>query len=78
MEVAVPSPDTTILELAVEISELRAQLAESQDQCIEMAVDAGHLHAEIRQLRRELSASNRERDGYLDRLRRRRLQRVAA
>ncbi len=78
MEVAVPSPEITILEMSVELAELRAQLAETQDQCIEMAVDAGHLNAEIRQLRRDLAASNRERDGYLERLRRRRLQGVAA
>lgn len=78
MEVAVPSPEITILEMSVELAELRAQLAESQDQCIEMAVDAGHLHGEIRQLRRELAASNRERDGYLERLRRRRLHGIAA
>jgi uncharacterized protein involved in exopolysaccharide biosynthesis len=70
MEVAVPSPEITILEMSVELAELRAQLAETQDQCIEMAVDAGHLHAEIRQLRRDLAASNRERDGYIEKLRR--------
>jgi uncharacterized protein involved in exopolysaccharide biosynthesis len=78
MEVAVPSPEITILEMSVELAELRAQLAETQDQCIEMAVDAGPLHAEIRQLRRDLAASNRERDGYIERLRRSRPFHAAA
>ncbi|TXQ41102.1 hypothetical protein FV282_23375, partial [Escherichia coli] len=44
-----------LLALATENSELRAQLAEVQEQCIELAVDAGELHAEIKALRRELA-----------------------
>jgi len=46
--------DTDLLILAVENSELRCQLAELQDQCIELAVDNGALHAEIEALREEL------------------------
>ena len=46
MEVVVQTPNVTILELAAEVADLRIQLAESQDQCIEMAIDAGELHAE--------------------------------
>jgi uncharacterized protein involved in exopolysaccharide biosynthesis len=78
MEVAIPGPDTTILELAIENSELRLQLAEVQDQCIEMAVDAGHLHAEIRRLRRELAAANHGRSGASGRLRSRHGREAAA
>lgn len=43
-----------VLELATENTLLRAQLAEVQDQCIELAVDAGDLHAEIEALRAEV------------------------
>jgi uncharacterized protein involved in exopolysaccharide biosynthesis len=43
-----------VLELATENALLRAQLAEAQDQCVELAVDAGDLHAEIEALRAEL------------------------
>lgn len=39
----------------MENSELRLQLAELQDQCVELAVDNGALHAEIEALRRELA-----------------------
>jgi len=46
--------DCLVLALAVENAELRAQLAEAQDQCIELAVDAGELHAEVEALRDEL------------------------
>lgn len=43
-----------ILELATENTELRLQLAEVQDQCVELAVDSGALHAEIEALRAQL------------------------
>jgi len=39
------------LALAVENAELRQQLADVQDQCVELAIDAGDLHAEIEALR---------------------------
>jgi uncharacterized protein involved in exopolysaccharide biosynthesis len=78
MEVAISSSDITILEQAVEISELRQQLAEAQDQCIEMAVDAGHLHAEIGRLRRDLAAAEGRPTGALGRTRHRRLGVAAA
>lgn len=54
--------DAEMLALVSEIVELRLQLAEAQDQCVEMAVDAGYLHAEIDDLRRELAAFRRERE----------------
>jgi uncharacterized protein involved in exopolysaccharide biosynthesis len=44
-----------VLELAAENALLRAQLAEAQDQCIELAVDAGDLHAEVVALRAEVA-----------------------
>ena len=56
--------DVTILELAAEVAELRILLAETQDQCIEMAVDAGELHAEIRALHEALAAAHHEREAW--------------
>ena len=54
-DVSADSPrDVTLLELASENAELRLQLAEAQEQCIEMAVDAGELQAEIEVLRAEV------------------------
>ncbi|WP_274533120.1 hypothetical protein [Methylobacterium sp. Leaf99] len=35
--------------------ELRQQLADVQDQCVELAVDGGELHAEIEALRARLA-----------------------
>lgn len=49
------SADVRLLELMAENAELRAQLAEAQEQCVELAVDAGELHAEIQTLRQELA-----------------------
>ncbi|WP_147028165.1 hypothetical protein [Methylobacterium oxalidis] len=51
-----------LLALATENAELRLQLAEAQEQCVEMAVDAGELHAEIETLRERLAEVERERD----------------
>jgi hypothetical protein len=51
---ATVSTETKLLELMTENIELRAQLAEAQEHCIEMAVDAGELQAEIEVLRLEL------------------------
>ncbi|GEP06633.1 hypothetical protein MOX02_46710 [Methylobacterium oxalidis] len=51
-----------MLALATENAELRLQLAEAQEQCVEMAVDAGELHAEIETLRERLAEVERERD----------------
>jgi hypothetical protein len=39
------------LAIVIENAELRTQLAETQDQCVELAVDAGDLHAEIEELK---------------------------
>ena len=44
-----------ILAIVIESRELRAQLAEVQDNCIELAVDAGELHAVIEALRARLA-----------------------
>ena len=52
------------LALATENVELRLQLAEAQDQCVELAVDAGELHAEIEALRARLVDVERERDAW--------------
>ncbi|TXM66462.1 hypothetical protein FV226_23520 [Methylobacterium sp. WL12] len=53
-----------ILAVVVENRELRAQLAEVQDQCVELAVDAGELHAEIEALRGRLARAERARDAW--------------
>lgn len=45
-------------------AELRAQLAETQEHCIELAVDAGELHARIEALQTELAAARIERDAW--------------
>ncbi|WP_407523725.1 hypothetical protein [Methylobacterium oryzisoli] len=57
-----PDPTLVILELVSEVADLRRQLAEVQDHCVEMAIDAGYLNDEIRSLRRELTAARREKD----------------
>ncbi|TXN36643.1 hypothetical protein FV232_23515 [Methylobacterium sp. WL30] len=57
-------PDLPLLELATENAELRLQLAEAQDQLIEMAVDAGELHALTDSLQAELAEARAERDAW--------------
>lgn len=52
------------LAVVVENAELRQQLAEVQDQCVELAVDAGELHVEIEALRARLAEAERERDAW--------------
>jgi len=52
------------LELATENVELRHQLAEVQEQCVELAVDAGELHAEIQALRAQLRDATDQRDAW--------------
>lgn len=52
------------LAIAIENAELRQQLAEVQDQCVELAVDAGELHAEIEKLRARLAEVGRDRDRW--------------
>ncbi|KQP89823.1 hypothetical protein [Methylobacterium sp. Leaf117] len=52
------------LAVVVENAELRQQLAEVQDQCIELAVDAGEQHAENEALRRRLAQAEQERDDW--------------
>jgi len=54
-ETAATPRDLALLELAAENADLRLQLAEAQDQCIEMAVDAGALQAEIDVLRTQVA-----------------------
>ncbi|TXN27645.1 hypothetical protein FV232_26005 [Methylobacterium sp. WL30] len=51
------SDDTAavILALATENAELRAQLAEAQDLLVEVAVDAGVMHAEVEALRTQIA-----------------------
>lgn len=50
--------------VAIENAELRQQLAEVQDQCIELAIDAGELHTEIEALRAQLAQAERDRDAW--------------
>ena len=50
--------------VVIENRELRAQLAEVQDHCVELAVDAGELHAEIEALRARLAQADQERDAW--------------
>jgi septal ring factor EnvC (AmiA/AmiB activator) len=52
------------LAIVIENAELRQQLAEVQDQCVELAVDAGELHAEIETLRARLAQSERHSDAW--------------
>lgn len=60
------SDDTAalILTLAVEISELRAQLGEAQDLLVETAVDAGEMHARLEEVQAELIEARAERDAW--------------
>jgi septal ring factor EnvC (AmiA/AmiB activator) len=52
------------LAVVMENAELRQQLAEVQDQCVELAVDASELHAEIEALRARLAQAERDRDAW--------------
>ncbi|MCJ2032641.1 hypothetical protein [Methylobacterium sp. J-068] len=52
------------LAIAIESAELRQQLADVQDQCVELAVDAGELHAEIEALRGRLAQAEKDRDAW--------------
>lgn len=52
------------LAVVIENTELRQALAEVQDQCVELAVDAGELHAENAALRARLADAERERDHW--------------
>lgn len=52
------------LAVVIENAELRATLAEVQDQCVELAVDAGELHSENTDLRARLAQAKRDRDGW--------------
>ena len=52
------------LAVVIENTELRQQLAESQDQCVELAVDAGELHAEIVAIRARLAEAEQDRDRW--------------
>jgi hypothetical protein len=54
----------TILALAAENTELRAQLADAQDLLVETAIDAGHLHARIEALEAQLAQAEHERNAW--------------
>ena len=58
------SVETDLLALAVENAELRFALAEAQEQCVELAVDAGELHATINELQARLAVLEAERDAW--------------
>lgn len=55
---------TDFLAVILENAELRQQLADVQDQCVELAVDAGELHAEIEALRAQLHVAEQARDRW--------------
>ena len=52
------------LAVVIENAELRQQLADVQDQCVELAVDAGELHTEIETLRSRLTQAEKDRDAW--------------
>lgn len=64
MPEAVAITEAELLALATENVELRHHLAEAQEQCIELAVDAGELHATIEALREQLAITRAERDAW--------------
>ena len=53
-----------ILALAVENTELRTQLAEVQEQCIELAIDTGDMHARLEALQAQMAVIEAERDAW--------------
>ena len=59
-----PPNGMLVLVLATENAELRLQLAEAQDQCVELAVDSGELHAEVEALRAQLAEVSEQRDAW--------------
>lgn len=58
------SQDPERLALELEVAELRQQLAETQEQCVELAVDAGELHAHIQALQDELARVRADRNAW--------------
>lgn len=52
------------LALKIERAELRVQLAEVKDQCVEPAVNASELHARIEVLQEELAQVREDRDAW--------------
>lgn len=56
--------DPERLTLQLEVAKLRAQLAESQKQYIELAVGAGELHARVEALLDELARVRADRDAW--------------
>lgn len=50
------------LALCIENSELRALLAKTQEECVELAVDAGEQHAENEALRARLAQAEKDSD----------------
>lgn len=52
------------LAVVIENTELRQQLADVQDQCVELAVDAGEQHAENATLRTQLAQAEKDRDAW--------------
>ena len=55
---------TELLVIATENAELRLQLAEAQNQCVEPAVDGGEMHAETEALRAQIAEAERYRDAW--------------
>lgn len=55
---------TELLTLTRENAELRLQLAETQDQCVELAIDAGELHVLVEALQTQLAHVEGQRDAW--------------
>jgi uncharacterized small protein (DUF1192 family) len=53
-----------VLALVAENTELRQQPAEAQEQCVELAVDAGELHAQLQALQDELARVRADREAW--------------
>ncbi|NEU15090.1 hypothetical protein G3T14_23980 [Methylobacterium sp. BTF04] len=56
--------NAAFLAIVLENVELREQLSNVQDQCVELAVDAGEQHAEVEALRAQVIALGEDRDRW--------------
>lgn len=66
----VPPPSAAARSSSIEIEELRAALAQAQDECVELAVDAGELHRVIEELQAENARLRADRDAWRQEARR--------
>ena len=61
-----PPADAGHLALQLEVTELNQQVAGTQHQCVELAVDAGEPHAQIQALQDELAHVRADRNAWRD------------